>query len=143
MRLTLHNSGDAYASVVNDKTGRTRVERHKDAEPAVVDRVRLLGADGVTGAGATKASITMRYNRNPVVGDKFSSRHGQKGVMSVTWPQEDMPFTESGMTPDVIINPHAFPSRMTIGMLIESMAGKAGALHGMYQDSTPFQMQGE
>jgi DNA-directed RNA polymerase I subunit RPA2 len=119
-------AGDAYASVVNDKTGRTRVERHKDAEPAVVDRVRLLGADGVTGGGATKASITMRYNRNPVVGDKFSSRHGQKG-----------------MTPDIIINPHAFPSRMTIGMLIESMAGKAGALHGMYQDASPFQMQGE
>jgi len=82
--------------------------------------------------------VTTRYDRNPIVGDKFSSRHGQKGVLSVLWPQVDMPFTESGMSPDVIINPHAFPSRMTIGMLVESMAGKSAALHGKAVDATPF-----
>ncbi|GMI61541.1 hypothetical protein ScalyP_jg8423, partial [Parmales sp. scaly parma] len=95
-------------------------------------------------AGLTKISITLRIKRPPVIGDKFSSRHGQKGVMSILWPSEDMPFSEtSGMSPDIIINPHAFPSRMTIGMLIESMAAKGGALHGKaVQDSTPFESYG-
>lgn len=113
------------------------VSVHKNAEPAVVEEVRLLGAEGGA-AHCTRASIKLRYNRNPIPGDKFSSRHGQKGVMSRLWPQEDMPFSESGLTPDVIINPHAFPSRMTIGMLVESLAAKSGALHGMQQDATPF-----
>jgi len=85
-----------------------------------------------------KIHITLRITRSPVIGDKFSSRHGQKGVCSQKWPAVDMPFSESGMQPDVIINPHAFPSRMTIGMFVESMAGKAGAMHGLAQDATPF-----
>ncbi len=72
--------------------------------------------------------MKLRIDRRPVIGDKFSSRHGQKGVLSMLWPKADMPFTESGMTPDIIINPNAFPSRMTIGMLIESMSAKAAAL---------------
>jgi DNA-directed RNA polymerase I subunit RPA2 len=59
-----------------------------------------------------QVSVKLRYNRNPVIGDKFSSRHGQKGVLSQLWPDVDMPFASmTGMRPDIIINPHAFPSR--------------------------------
>ena len=100
-------------------------------------QVRVLG-DDVGNSELQKVHIKLRITRSPVIGDKFSSRHGQKGVCSQKWPAVDMPFTESGMQPDVIINPHAFPSRMTIGMFVESLAGKAGALHGISQDSTPF-----
>lgn len=85
-------------------------------------------------------NLKFRYNRNPVVGDKFSSRHGQKGVMSMLWPQTDMPFTESGITPDIIINPNAFPSRMTIGMLIESMAGKNACLQGKLNKTNAYDL---
>jgi DNA-directed RNA polymerase I subunit RPA2 len=70
---------------------------------------------------------------NPVIGDKFSSWHSQKGVFSSLWPQVDIPLSESGISRDVINNPHAFPSRMKIGILIKNMAGKSGAMHGMFQ----------
>jgi len=132
------NQGDPFYCTYDSVTKEHHVHYHKNAERACVEEVRLLGAEG-GGAACTKVSIKLRYNRNPIPGDKFSSRHGQKGVLSRLWPQEDMPFSESGMTPDVIINPHAFPSRMTVGMLIESLAAKSGALHGLpSQDATPF-----
>lgn len=76
--------------------------------------------------------------RNPSVGDKFASRAGQKGILSQKWPAEDLPFTETGLIPDIVFNPHGFPSRMTIAMMIETMAGKSGCLHGLVHDATPF-----
>ncbi len=140
------NEGDALYAYVDDLTGKEKIGKHKEMEKACVQNVRLLGSETTYSKGGRaqtkgleRLSVTLRIPRNPVIGDKFSSRHGQKGVMSILWPSVDMPFSESGISPDVIINPHAFPSRMTIGMLIESMAGKAGAMHGTFQDATPFQ----
>ena len=85
--------------------------------------------------------LKFRFDRAPVIGDKFATRAGQKGVMSQLWPSENIPFSEGGMQPDIMFNPHGFPSRMTIGMILEIMGGKAGALHGVHQDSTPFQFR--
>jgi DNA-directed RNA polymerase I subunit RPA2 len=109
---------------------------HKENEGGRLDQVAVVSGDEAP--NDVKMVYKIRYARNPVIGDKFSSRHGQKGVLSVLWPQTDMPFTESGITPDIIINPHAFPSRMTIGMLIESLAGTCGALQGKIQESEAF-----
>ncbi|KAI4456625.1 dna-directed rna polymerase i subunit 2 [Holotrichia oblita] len=87
--------------------------------------------------------ITYRVQRNPCVGDKFASRAGQKGICSQKWAAEDLPFTETGMVPDIVFNPHGFPSRMTIAMMIEVMAGKSAAIHGLVHDATPFKFNEE
>uniref|UniRef100_A0A8C2S2A5 DNA-directed RNA polymerase n=1 Tax=Capra hircus TaxID=9925 RepID=A0A8C2S2A5_CAPHI len=129
--------GDPYYSYLNLNTGEGFVMYYKSKENCIVDNIKVCSND--TGNGKFKCvCITMRVPRNPTIGDKFASRHGQKGILSRLWPVEDMPFTESGMVPDILFNPHGFPSRMTIGMLIESMAGKSAALHGLCHDATPF-----
>ena len=111
--------------------------KYKYKEAVFVDHVKLCSNDTGT-SSKNRVCISFRVPRNPSVGDKFASRAGQKGICSWKWPMEDLPWTSNGMQPDIIFNPHGFPSRMTIAMMIENLAGKAGAIHGLCQDATPF-----
>ena len=99
---------------------------YKGTAPSTVDKVLITSNEHDTFI----VKVLMRQVRRPEVGDKFSSRHGQKGVCGLIINQEDMPFSDRGIVPDLIMNPHGFPSRMTVGKMIELVSGKAGVFAG-------------
>lgn len=106
----------------------------KKGQVGVVDKSYMT--DAVEGFRIAKVKI--RSERSPNIGDKFASRHGQKGTVGLIIPERDMPFTSDGIKPDIIINPHAIPSRMTIGQLIETIVAKSCVSLGYSGDGTAF-----
>ena len=106
----------------------------RPSEVGTVDTIVLTQSN----EGGKMYKVRIRDMRLPEIGDKFASRHGQKGVVGILAKAEDLPYTASGVSPDVLINPHAFPSRMTVGMMMESITGKAAAMRGRKADASAF-----
>ncbi|CAL5865991.1 uncharacterized protein PFLUO_LOCUS198 [Penicillium psychrofluorescens] len=144
------NAGEVYINKVTPDTAHTtgitgsdvgrapkllpQPMTYKLPDPAYIDKVMRSVTEGEN----ELIKVLTRQTRRPEVGDKFSSRHGQKGVVGIIADQADMPFTDEGINPDIIMNPHGFPSRMTVGKMLELVAGKAGVLSGQHGYGTCF-----
>jgi DNA-directed RNA polymerase II subunit RPB2 len=118
------------------KPYRDSSEIYKMHVPGVMDRVYI---DTQNEEGYLTRKGLVRSERTPRIGDKYSSRHGQKGTIGILLDGIDMPFNKYGIRPDIILNPNAIPSRMTIGQIVECLVGKAASLEGMDADGTPFE----
>jgi DNA-directed RNA polymerase II subunit RPB2 len=124
----------SYSSKKNLKYKDTSIQlRHN--EDGIIDDIKLSYNED----GYRIVKVKVRSIRIPEMADKVCSLHGQKGTIGLILNEEDMPFTESGLVPDIIINPHALPSRMTVAQLIESVLGKVGSIKGKFFDGTPFE----
>ncbi len=140
LNATLQENDVVIGKVVNlrnDPAGysyRDASTTHKNTEPCRIDGVwQDKNSDGYP-----FVKVRVVSERIPQIGDKFSSRHGQKGTVGMLLDEEDMPFTASGLRPDLIMNPHAVPSRMTIAQLMENIFGKIGVRKGTLGDGTPY-----
>ena len=139
---TYVDTNDIIIGKVSPIKGKKKdVELYKDSstilrpnESGFIDKVVVNS----NGEGNTFCKVRVRSERKPKIGDKFSSRHGQKGTVGMVYNQEDMPFNKDGICPDIIVNPHAIPSRMTIAQLMECIMGKACTMLGGYGDASPF-----
>ena len=128
----LGSEGEEIQMGLADRRETSLTVRH--GEQGKIDKVLVTE----TGDGEKLLKVKMREYRIPELGDKFATRHGQKGVIGMIAPEENMPFTEQGVTPDIILSTHAIPSRMTVSQIIEIMAGKVGALRGEPVDGSAY-----
>jgi DNA-directed RNA polymerase II subunit RPB2 len=130
---TVIEQGDAVFCSIGEGQKNPTIVKNKKAK-GVVDATIMFQ----NSSGGQTVKTRIRETRVPKVGDKFSSRHGQKGTIGMLYNQEDLPFTGQGIVPDIIVNPHAIPSRMTIGHMMECLASKMAALTGQRVDATAF-----
>ncbi|KAK5191874.1 DNA-directed RNA polymerase III complex subunit Rpc2 [Exophiala xenobiotica] len=128
------NSSGLSDTGSNNASHIPQAQKYRLPDPSYIDKVMVSEVE----AGHQLIKIQTRQTRVPEVGDKFSSRHGQKGVVGIIAEQVDMPFSDRGITPDIIMNPHGFPSRMTVGKMLELVSGKAGILKGKFEYGTAF-----
>ncbi|MBA42390.1 MAG: hypothetical protein CMF62_00085 [Magnetococcales bacterium] len=130
--------GKCTNSMINPGTFVDSSKAPKKGQLGFVDKAFMTEGE----EGKRIAKVRIREERIPAIGDKLCSRAGQKGTIGIIIPEEDMPFTADGIKPDLIVNPHALPSRMTIGQLIESIMGKACVYYGGFGDCTAFVNKG-
>ena len=144
----IQGGGDVYVEAGDAIVGKILVNSYKSGKEDLSDTSLVIkkGEEGyvdriftsITPNGYKLIKVVIRTLRVPEVGDKFASRAGQKGTTGEVYPQEDMPYTDSGIIPDIIMNPHAIPSRMTINQLMETVLGKSCCMEGEFGDATPF-----